>query len=260
MFHATVSVKKALFGDRAAPDVPGKKNLQRLSTLDLLKVECEESITELEKASACKEYEPYAKTVGLLSQLRNDTEIALKGSFVMAYNAIDCHHQVINAGGLEEALQLMKLHPNDHRIQQECLEMLRYIAEQPDGADMLLDLGVLQMANNSMTVHPEAQWVQQEGLGLFAGLTTCERGMAAVLKSQGIETTVRIMETYSYSWVQMWGCQILARYAAIYPQRVEQAGGFEAAESARRSKECMKSQPAMDAAREVIRLKPRSSD
>lgn len=211
------------------------------------------AVEDLEDKEAVKSFEPIEKAVRAMTQNRADKEIQKKGVFGLALICLTRRRFVMKANALKVVMAAMQTFVQDERLQADGCEFIRGLCVD-DGTVKVMKAGGLQAVVISMTINPESQWVQQEGLGALAQFA--KREPEAVIQKGGLDTVIRTMENFPrFSWVQMWGCQALICFVkATGPTRIQDLRGFEIAEAAMQAHE--KAEAVQRFGAELLQYKP----
>merc|ERR1719401_2618375 len=102
-----------------------------------------------------------------MRQFPTDMEIQRFGCFAMAFGSVTNARWVLRAGGLELVIAAMSRFPKDERLVQEACEALRYMTVRGDDTRAVIKAGGLDAVVNCMGINGEAEWVQQEGMGVL---------------------------------------------------------------------------------------------
>lgn len=167
---------------------------------------------ELENPQNVKRlFEPFQKVVRVMQYYIDDSEIQLKGCFVLSLSCVTHFRYVLKCGGLKALLGAMKRFPLDVRLQASGLEALRTLCWTWDGAFQVLHEGGIEATLATAANLPEDEIVQQEAIGVLT--TLAARNAEAVLNARGYEFILRGMADHPTSWVQAWGCEALRLFA-----------------------------------------------
>eukprot|EP00933_Yihiella_yeosuensis_P067882 TRINITY_DN73010_c0_g1_i1.p1 TRINITY_DN73010_c0_g1~~TRINITY_DN73010_c0_g1_i1.p1 ORF type:complete len:204 (-),score=38.90 TRINITY_DN73010_c0_g1_i1:67-624(-) len=166
---------------------------------------------------------------------------------------------VVRSEALPIIVQAMDRFPNYTRLLQEGCECFRNVAQMPDGAEVILELGALECVMRSMQVNFEADWVQQEGLGLVCRMVTeSDEARDKVLKADGLRIIMDCMQAYPRSsWVALWGLEALERFAELDPKRVQNVNGFAFVSELTMTKAFLTAEAVQKTAKRVLRHRVR---
>ncbi|CAJ1373376.1 unnamed protein product [Effrenium voratum] len=126
----------------------------------------------LEDPLYAREVVAYTNAVKAAAQHLADEEVQYAFTFAMSFGATRYPNIVMKCGGLQGVLAAMARYPKNERLQAECCETLRNIAEMPDGADTLLETNAMEAVLDSMRMNAQAEWVLQEGCGFICRMIT----------------------------------------------------------------------------------------
>lgn len=175
---------------------------------------------ELENPQNVKRlFEPFQKVVRVMQYYIDDSEIQLKGCFVLSLSCVTHFRYVLKCGGLKALLGAMKRFPLDVRLQASGLEALRTLCWTWDGAFQVLHEGGIEATLATAANLPEDEIVQQEAIGVLT--TLAARNAEAVLNARGYEFILRGMADHPTSWVQAWGCEALRLFAEQDHKRLD---------------------------------------
>ncbi|CAJ1365389.1 unnamed protein product [Effrenium voratum] len=175
--------------------------------LTFTKASAMDTMKMLEDPLYAREVVAYTNAVKAAAQHLADEEVQYAFTFAMSFGATRYPNIVMKCGGLQGVLAAMARYPKNERLQAECCETLRNIAEMPDGADTLLETNAMEAVLDSMRMNAQAEWVLQEGCGFICRMITESDGARdKLLQKDGLRVVMDSMESFPRaSWVRALG-------------------------------------------------------